>query len=153
MCASKLLKRIVSPEVTDEDLAKMKDNKKLAKTLHTYTHGINSDPITVFAILFSAVIHDVDHPGVSNKQMSVELPLLGERYKNKSVAEQNSLDVSWDVLMDSHFREMREYIFESNEELLRFRQVVVNVVSICGQILRDCFCSLEKYLIENVYRC
>jgi len=30
--------------------------------------------------------------------------------------------------MDGHFREMREYIFETNDELIRFRQVVVNVV-------------------------
>ena len=71
---------------------------------------------------------DVDHPGVSNKQFSAEHPLLGEKYHHKSVAEQNSLDVAWDVLMDSHFREMREYIFETNEELSRFRQIVVNVV-------------------------
>ena len=54
--------------------------------------------------------------------------MIGERYRNKSVAEQNSLDVAWDVLMDSHFREMREYIFETNDEISRFRQVVVNVV-------------------------
>ena len=54
--------------------------------------------------------------------------MLGERYHNKSVAEQNALDVSWDILMDSHFSEMREYIFETNEDLSRFRQVVVNTV-------------------------
>ena len=65
---------------------------------------------------------------MSNKQFSEERPLLGERYRNKSVAEQNSLDVAWDVLMDSHFREMREYIFETTEDLSRFRQVVVNTV-------------------------
>ena len=128
MCVSKFLKRIVSPELTDQELVKMKDNKKLASHLHNYTHGINSDPVTLFAILFSAVIHDVDHPGVSNKQFSDEHPMIGDRYRNKSVAEQNSLDVAWDVLMDSHFREMREYIFETNDELIRFRQVVVNVV-------------------------
>ena len=92
MCVSKLLKRIVAPDLSDEELVKMKDNKKLASHLHTYTHGINSDPITMFAILFSAIIHDVDHPGVSNKQYAQEHPLLGERYRNKSVAEQNSLD-------------------------------------------------------------
>ena len=128
MCCSKFLKRIVSPDLSDEELAKMKDNKKLANHLHTYTHGINSDPVTLFAILFSSIIHDVDHPGVSNKQFASERPMLGERYHGKSVAEQNSLDVAWDVLMDSHFREMREYIFETNEEIARFRQVVVNVV-------------------------
>ena len=30
--------------------------------------------------------------------------------------------------MDSHFRDMREYIFETNEDLSRFRQIVVNTV-------------------------
>lgn len=65
---------------------------------------------------------------MSNQQFAAEHPVLGERYHNKSVAEQNSLDVAWDVLMDSHFREMREYIFETAEELARFRQVVVNMV-------------------------
>lgn len=128
MCVSKFLKRIVSPDLSDDDLQKMKDNKKLASHLHSYTHGINSDPIVMFAVLFSALIHDVDHPGVSNRQYATEHPLLGERYHHKSVAEQNSLDVAWDVLMDSHFREMREYIFETQEEMSRFRQVVVNTV-------------------------
>ena len=130
MCVSKFLKRISSPDFSDEEISKIKDNKKLASRLHSYTHGINSDPIVLFAILFSAVIHDVDHPGVSNKRFSTEHPLLSERYRNKCVAEQNSLDVAWDVLMDSHFRDMREYIFETNEELMRFRQVVVNTVCI-----------------------
>ena len=148
MNVNKLLKSIVSPDLSDDELAKMKDSKKLASHLHTYTHGINSDPITMFAILFSAIIHDVvsvfldlllsskrcvyifltmpqtdemqDHPGVSNKQYAIENPMIGERYRNKSVAEQNSLDVAWDVLVDSHFREMREYMFETNDELLRF---------------------------------
>lgn len=74
------------------------------------------------------MIHDTDHPGVSNAQLSKEQPKLAARYHSKSVAEQNSLDVAWDVLMDSHFSEMREYIFETQEELSRFRQVVVNIV-------------------------
>lgn len=59
MNVNKLLKRIVSPDLSDDELVKMKDSKKLASRLHTYTHGINSDPITMFAILFSAIIHDV----------------------------------------------------------------------------------------------
>lgn len=118
--------------MSDEDLAKMKDNKKLASHLHNYTHGINSDPIVMFAILFSAIIHDVDHPGVSNKQFAIEYPKIGERYHNKSVAEQNSVELAWDVLMDSHFRELREYVFDTSENLKRFRQVVVNTVRCFG---------------------
>ena len=56
MCVSKFLKRIVNPELADEELSKMKDTKKLASRLHTYTHGIHSDPIVMFAILFSSII-------------------------------------------------------------------------------------------------
>jgi len=59
MSVNKMLKRIVSPDLSDEELSKMKDNRKLASHLHAYTHGINSDPVTMFAILFSAIIHDV----------------------------------------------------------------------------------------------
>lgn len=114
--------------MSDDDLAKIKDNKKMASHLHNYTHGINSDPVTLFAILFSALIHDTDHPGVSNGQLSKEKPRLAEHYHGKSIAEQNSLDVAWDILMDSHFQEMREYIFENDDEFKRFRQVVVNIV-------------------------
>lgn len=82
----------------------------------------------MFAINFSALVHDTDHPGVSNAQLLKEQPAFSERYHNKSVAEQNSLDVAWDVLMDPHFKELREYIFETEEEMIRFRQVVVNIV-------------------------
>lgn len=53
---------------------------------------------------------------------------MGELYRNKSIAEQNSVAVAMDVLNDSHFKPLREYVFETDEEFARFRQVVVNVV-------------------------
>jgi hypothetical protein len=49
-------------------------------------------------------------------------------YKNKSVAEQNSLDIAWAVLMSEEFRSfVRPYLLL---ELIsfRFRQVIVNIV-------------------------
>ena len=60
MSVIKLLKRIVAPDLTPEQLETLKKNQ-LAKNLHDFTHGINSDPMGVFAIIFSALIHDVDH--------------------------------------------------------------------------------------------
>lgn len=86
------------------------------------------DPLTSFAVLFAAFIHDTNHPGVSNDQLAREDPRLAERYQRKSIAEQNALDVAWDVLMNPRFREMRDYIFETDDEFTRFRQVVVNMV-------------------------
>lgn len=49
-------------------------------------------------------------------------------YNNKSVAEQNSLDLAWSVLMDSEYGELQKAIFNTQEELERFRHLVVNSV-------------------------
>jgi hypothetical protein len=57
MATNKLLKRIVAPNIA------MDKSSDIASELHNYTHGINSDPLALFAILFSALIHDVDHKG------------------------------------------------------------------------------------------
>ncbi|CAB9517391.1 Receptor-type guanylate cyclase gcy [Seminavis robusta] len=122
MATNKFLKRIVTP-----DLGKGEE-KEMAAKMHDYTHGINSDPLTLLAIVFSALIHDVDHRGVSNGQLVKENQEMFERYGNKSVAEQNSLDLAWDLLMGEQFEELRDCLFTNNKELYRFRQVIVNVV-------------------------
>ena len=74
------------------------------------------------------MIHDVDHTGIPNAQLVKEQSDLAKKYKNKSVAEQNSVDLSWDLLMSPAFEDLRHCIFSSQEELDRFRQLVVNSV-------------------------
>eukprot|EP00980_Cylindrotheca_fusiformis_P030347 scaffold24674_cov127-Cylindrotheca_fusiformis.AAC.1 len=63
-----------------------------------HSYGITSDPLTQFAVVFSAVIHDVDHPGVPNIQLVKENTRSAQIYK-KSIAEQISMELSWDMLM------------------------------------------------------
>jgi len=48
--------------------------------------GINSDPVTRCAIIFSALCHDADHRGVSNVQMGTEEKEMALLYENKSIA-------------------------------------------------------------------
>jgi len=48
---------------------------------------------------------------------------LGEKYKNKSVAEQKSLDVAWKLLMQPQYEELRHYIYTNEKQLMQFRQV------------------------------
>jgi hypothetical protein len=138
MSVSKFLKRIFSPELEiDKDkLTELQDGSKVVKHiashLHDYTHGITSDPVTVFAIVFSAMIHDVDHRGVSNTQLMKEDPNMAQYFRNKSIAEQNSLEISWAIFSEDRFTELRDYIFGTQQELDRFRQVVVNVVLATG---------------------
>lgn len=110
--------------------------KKVASHLHDYTHGINSDPVTLFAIVFSALIHDVDHRGVSNVQLIKEEPSMAKLFRNKSIAEQNSLEIAWQLLVSDRFIDLRNYIFASEDDLLRFRQIIVNVVLATGEFFR-----------------
>ena len=76
---------------------------------------------------------DVDHQGVSNFQLGNEHPDMAQKYKNRSLAEQNSVDIAWSVLMQPEFRNLQQCIFATDEELLRFRQLVVNLVMATGK--------------------
>eukprot|EP00980_Cylindrotheca_fusiformis_P014631 scaffold3974_cov140-Cylindrotheca_fusiformis.AAC.3 len=89
--------------------------------------GITTDPLAQFAVVFSAVIHDVDHPGVPNAQLVKEKTRNAKIYK-KSVAEQNSVELAWDMLMSDEYSALRACIYQTESELRRFRQLVVNTV-------------------------
>ena len=61
-------------------------------------------------------------------------------YSDRSVAEQNSLDLSWNMLMMPHYRQLRDYLVPRKEEMTRFRQLVVNSVmatDICDVDLKN----------------
>jgi hypothetical protein len=49
-----------------------------------------------------------------------------ERYK-KSVAEQNSIHKAWDLLMTDEYKDLRQTIYTTEDELRHFRQLVINV--------------------------
>jgi hypothetical protein len=123
---TKLLARVVTPESIDyKDLCYTKQG---ANDLHEYTYGITSDPLIQFACAFSALIHDVDHTGLPNAQLIKENSELAKMYNNKSPAEQNSVDIAWDLLMEPAYRDLRNCIYQSEEEFERFRQLIVNAV-------------------------
>jgi transcription termination factor NusB len=127
MSVSKLLSRIIAPSDVLDDY-RDRANKDLASTLHDHTYGITSDPLTQFACVFSALVHDVDHAGVPNTQLVNENVELAARYGYKSVAEQNSIDLAWNLLMKDEFSELRQTICSTKSEVLHFRQLIVNAV-------------------------
>ena len=71
---------------------------------------------------------DVDHTGVPNTQLVKENATLNTLYEGRSVAEQNSVDLAWDLLMDSNLKDLRAAIYSTQEEMQRFRELVVNSV-------------------------
>jgi hypothetical protein len=126
MSVAKLLNRIVAPDqVYDKDTG---DTRILASNLHDHTYGITSDPLTQFACVFAALIHDAGHEGVPNAQLVKEGTAVAQRYQGKSVAEQNSVNIAWEILLQDKYSDLRRTICDTQEEELRFRQLVVNGV-------------------------
>jgi hypothetical protein len=127
MSVVKLLGRIVAPK-KQEQIGTEKSLETALSSLHDHTYGITSDPLTQFACVFAALIHDVDHPGVPNAQLVKENVDISCQYHGKSVAEQNSVDLAWDLFMDEQFSGLRRALCSTDEEMRRFRQLVVNSV-------------------------
>jgi hypothetical protein len=74
------------------------------------------------------LIHNVGHTRLPNAQLVKENTEIAKIYKNKSVAEQNSVDIAWDLLMEPSYGDLRNCIYQSQEELERFRHLIVNAV-------------------------
>jgi len=122
LAVSKLLSRVVDPKIEGVDAI----NEEATDSLrHEFSYGITSDPLVHFALVFSAIIHDIDHPGVPNTVLLKEGSGLSKRYK-RSIAEQNSFQLAWDMLMESRYEELRNAICRTESDLQRFRQLLVN---------------------------
>jgi hypothetical protein len=134
MSVVKLLSRIVAPlddSTLNESTGKRNETKLRtmhASSMHDHTYGITSDPLTQFACVFSALVHDVDHTGAPNSQLIVEGAPISQIYRNKSIAVQNSLDIAWHLLMDSSYQNLRSAIYTTADEMNRFRQLLVNCI-------------------------
>ena len=78
--------------------------------------------------MFSALIHDLDHRGVPNGQLAKEQPELASTYKNTAIAEQNSVDLGWEIFMGDQFKALRRCLYADEADFKRLRQIVVNNV-------------------------
>lgn len=63
-----------------------------------------------------------------NAQLVKEEATVAVKYKNRSVAEQNSLVLSWNLFMSARFANLRKCLCSTPEDLCRFRQLTVNAV-------------------------
>lgn len=65
---------------------------------------------------------------MSNTQLVKEQAAVAIAYNGKCVAEQNSIDLAWTLLMKPAYEELRGCIYSNQAEFTQFRQLVVNVV-------------------------
>ena len=82
---------------------------------------------------------------------------MAELYRNRSIAEQKSVDIAFDLLMDPSYSDLRACIYSNQQELDRFRQLVVNCVMATDifdeemKVSRDA--RWEKLFPENMLVC
>lgn len=153
MSCAKLMKRIVNPDGKSQEQSM--DPIEEQESLYKSTYGISGYPLMLFVATFSALIHDVDHTvcfllvshplpvnsissssqGLSNAELIKMGAKVAKRYQEKSVAEQNSIDLAWTLLMEDRFRPLREAIYCNVDEFHRFRQLIVNAV--CSTDIAD----------------
>lgn len=53
---------------------------------------------------------------------------LAQKWKNKSVLQQNSVELAWELLMKPEYEKLRSCICVDQDEFARFRALVVNAV-------------------------
>lgn len=82
-----------------------------------------SDVFTHFAMLFSAMIHDVAHTGQSNKILETIQHDVAIKFTDSS-AERNSIDVALNLLNEQRFKNIRKAIMPTAKERVDFGKVV-----------------------------
>ena len=84
----------------------------------------------MFAMVFSALIHDVGHKGVPNSVLVEEEDELAILHNDVSVAEQNSLQVAFSLLQRDEFTLLKKCICPNPEERKFFRKKVISMVMV-----------------------
>ena len=92
--------------------------------------GIGENPFILFAMVFSALVHDVGHRGVPNSVLVEEEDELAILHNDVSVAEQNSLQVAFSLLQQDEFMELKRCICPTAEERKFFRKTVISMVMV-----------------------
>ena len=92
------------------------------------TFGLRRNTLSQFTLLFAALIHDCQHGGVSNRQLTLEDDPLSLVYNDSSVLEQQSLTIAFAEFLQPEFSKLRTVLFPSRDVYSEFRKDVVNLV-------------------------
>lgn len=123
--------KLLDMALCEYDYSQLVSNQPIEKPTRA-TFGLKNDPLLHLSLLFSALVHDVDHTGVSNRQLVLECDELAIMYNDQSVAEQRSLAIAFSLLMNKDYQALRSIMFQ-DDDYQRFRKVVIDLV-LCTDI-------------------
>lgn len=92
------------------------------------TYGLRDDPLMQFVLVFTALIHDVEHKGIPNRQLAMEDDILALQYNDQSIAEMRSLTIAFSEFLKPDYELLRSVVLPENEDYRRFRAATINLV-------------------------
>jgi len=98
-------------------------------------------PLEGFALLFSALIHDLDHLGMPNATLVKLNHPYALTYNDLSVAEMRSISVAYGLFENENSNIL---IFLDTDQKIKFRKIVINVV-----LSTDIADVEKKYLFQS----
>lgn len=91
--------------------------------------GLRHDPLNQLALVFAAMVHDVEHQGIPNRQLAIEDDRLAILYNDQSIAENWSLYIAFSELLQDEYKSLREVMCGGGPGgYTYFRKTVVNLV-------------------------
>ncbi|KAG7352211.1 adenylate/guanylate cyclase [Nitzschia inconspicua] len=107
-------------------LSTVKKNNEFASG---YANNICNDPLAQFAAVLAALIHDCDHYGIGNTTLVEEKNPIAILYEGKSPAENHSLSLGWELLMEPQFSELVKCICgKDRKEVERLKDLLTKAV-------------------------
>lgn len=120
--ANNLLEMVLTRDISTESGPQLKGRQPPA-------FGLRQDPLLALALLFAALVHDVDHTGVTNRQLVRDANPWALQYNDQSVQENRSLHVAFTELLKPEFDVLRSAMFPNRSVDYRvFRQTVIDLV-------------------------
>jgi 3'5'-cyclic nucleotide phosphodiesterase len=86
------------------------------------------DPVTEFGILFSALIRNVEHFGLSNQQHMDEGNPIAICYDGKNFTKNIAIEILWKLFIQSKYDDQWHCIFVSEEDMEKCRLLIVDCV-------------------------
>ena len=110
-------------QCVDKMIERMQSDGETGSSIQTdYLSLIGRDPICHLALLFAALSHDCAHRGIPNQG-----EVMAEEYGGRCISEQQSLNRFWTMFMSDDFQTLRTFVFADSDELVLFRQCLVNM--------------------------
>ena len=105
----------------------------LRKMIDQSENGFNLDPLPEFAAIFAALIHELDHPGITNQELMDNKDdnastKIEDDYKGKSITQFHAFHLAWIIFLDDTYTELRHALCPTDDTLAKFRTLTLDCV-------------------------